>query len=352
MSTFGDIDRHLALLPADLVSALTRIHEARGRERLFSHKNPAGLEALRQIARVQSAEASNAIENIHAPRARIEALVADTTEPENRSEAEIAGYRYVLDQLHASAADIPFEPRYVQQLQGYLYRFTGDDDVGHFKRLDNTVEERHPDGTVVERFTPVAADLTPQAMDDLHRGFHEAWALGRYPELLLAAAYVLDFLVIHPFRDGNGRMSRLITLWLLYLSGHDVGRFVSVEKVIEASKDTYYEALAGSTVGWHEGEHDLVPWAGYFLGVLVATYDEFELRTEVASGRGSKRALVESFVRSSLSSRFTVADVRDAAPGVSDIYIRRVLDDLKKDGVIAPSGRGMAAFWTRLRDDF
>ncbi len=169
---------------------------------------------------------------------------------------------------------------------------------------------------------------------------------------MLVAAYVLDFLVIHPFRDGNGRMSRLITLWLLYLAGHDVGRFVSVEKIIEASKETYYEALAKSTVGWHDGEHDLTPWAGYFLGVLVATYGEFESRAEVASGRGSKRALVESFVRSSLSSRFTVADVRDAAPGVSDIYIRRVLDDLKKDGVIEPSGRGKAAFWTRLRDDF
>jgi Fic family protein len=189
-------------------------------------------------------------------------------------------------------------------------------------------------------------------MDDLHRGFNVARERGRYPELLLAAAYVLDFLVIHPFRDGNGRMSRLVTLWLLYLVGHDVGRFVSVEKVIEVSKETYYEALARSTVGWHQGEHDLMPWASYFLGVLVAVYDEFESRTTVASGRGSKRALVENFVRSSISNRFTVADVRDAAPGVSDIYIRRVLDDLKKDGVIEPSGRGKAAFWTRLRDDF
>jgi len=352
VSTFADIDRHLALLPADLVSMLTRIHEARGREQLFSHQNPEGLEALRLIARVQSAEASNAIENVHAPRARIEALVADTTEPQNRSEAEIAGYRYVLDQLHASAADIPFEPRYVEQLHGYLYRFTGDDDAGQFKRLDNTVEEQHADGLVVERFTPVAADLTPQAMDDLHRGFHRAREQGRYPELLLAAGYVLDFLVIHPFRDGNGRMSRLITLWLLYLAGHDVGRFVSVEKFIEASKETYYEALAKSTVGWHEGDHDLIPWASYLLGVLVAVYNEFESRTEVTSGRGSKRALVENFIRSSISTKFTVADVRDAAPGVSDIYIRRVLDDLKKDGVIEPSGRGKAAFWTRLRDNF
>lgn len=310
------------------------------------------MEVLRQIALVQSAEASNAIENIRAPRARIEALVADTTEPENRSEAEIAGYRYVLDQLHASAIDIPFEPRYVEQLHGYLYRFTGDRDAGRFKRLDNTAEERHSDGSVVERFTPVSAELSPGAMDDLHRGFRTASNQGTYPELLLVAAYVLDFLVIHPFRDGNGRMSRLITLWLLYLAGHDVGRFVSVEKVIEASKETYYEALAKSTAGWHEGEHDLIPWASYFLGVLVATYDEFESRTDVASGRGSKRALVESFVRSSVSSRFTVAEVRDAAPGVSDIYIRRVLDDLKKDGVIEPSGRGKSAFWTRLRDDF
>jgi Fic family protein len=259
VSTFLDIDRHLALLPANLVSTLTRVHEARGREQLFSRQNPDRLEVLRQIALVQSAEASNAIENIRAPRARIEALVADTTEPENRPEAEIAGYRYVLDQLHASAVDIPFEPRYVEQLHGYLYRFTGDRDAGRFKLLDNRVEEHHPDGSVVERFTPVSAELTPGAMDDLHRGFHAASNEGRYPDLLLVAAYVLDFLVIHPFRDGNGRMSRLITLWLLYLAGHDVGRFVSVEKIIETSKETYYDALAKSTAGWHEGEHDLIP---------------------------------------------------------------------------------------------
>ncbi len=350
MGTFQNIDRHLSLLPSDLVSTLTRVHEARGREQLFSHQNPEGLDVLRRIALIQSAEASNAIEDIRAPRDRIEALVADTAEPENRSEAEIAGYRYVLDQLHASAREIPFEPRYVEQLHGYLYRFTGDRDAGHFKRLDNTVEERHPDGTVVSRFTPVSAERTPQAMDDLHRGFHAAQ--GSYPDLLLAAAYVLDFLVIHPFRDGNGRMSRLITLWLLYLGGHDVGRFISVEKVIEASKETYYGALAKSTVGWHDDEHDLMPWASYFLGVLAAVYDEFESRTEVATSRGNKRVLVESFVRSSLSPRFTVGDVRDAAPGVSDVYIRRVLNDLKKEGAIEPSGRGAAAFWTRLRDDF
>jgi Fic family protein len=350
VSTFRDIDRHLSLLPANLVSTLTRVHEARGREQLFSGQHPEGLDVLRKVALIQSAEASNAIEDIRAPRARIEALVAEATEPENRSEAEIAGYRYVLGQLHVSAPDIPFEPRYVKQMHGYLYRFTGDRDAGHFKRLDNTVEERHPDGTLVHRFTPVSADRTPQAMNDLHRGFHAAQ--GRYPELLLAAAYVLDFLVIHPFRDGNGRMARLITLWLLYLSGHDVGRFISVEKVIETSKETYYDALARSTVGWHESEHDLMPWAGYFLGVLVAVYDEFESRTAVTTSRGSKRALVEGFVRSSMSSRFTVADVREGAPGVSDIYIRRVLDDLKKDGVIEPSGRGAAAFWTRLREDF
>ena len=283
------------------MQALLAIAEARGREEVFRRQNPGGLETLRGVALIQSAEASNAIENIHAPRERIEALVAETTTPENRSEQEIAGYRLVLDQIHSNGASIPFEPRYVEQLHGYLARFTGDRTAGHWKRLDNVVEERHPDGAVVVRFQPVSADETPDAMNRLHAGFARAMQESKYASLLLAAAYVLDFLVIHPFRDGNGRMARLITLWLLYICGHEVGRYISIEKLIEQSKETYYESLARSTVGWHEDAHDLGPWTDYFLGIINAAYREFESRTGLVSGRGSKRALITTFIRSSLS---------------------------------------------------
>jgi Fic family protein len=352
VGSFKNLDRHFGALPPARVQALLAIAEARGREEVFRRQNPAGLETLRGVALIQSAEASNAIENIHAPRERIEALVADTTTPENRSEQEIAGYRFVLDQIHANGANIPFEPRYVEQLHGYLARFTGDRTAGRWKGLDNVVEDHRPDGTVVVRFQPVSADDTPKAMEDLHAGFAHAMKEGRYAPLLLAAAYGLDFVVIHPFRDGNGRMARLITLWLLYICGHEVGRYISIEKLIEETKETYYEALGRSTVGWHEDQHDLGPWTDYFLGVINAAYREFESRTGLFNGRGSKRALITTFVRSSLSDEFSIAELRDACPGVSDVYLSKVLGQLKADGVIEPIGRGRSARWRRLRQDF
>jgi Fic family protein len=352
VTSFADLDRHFGALPPARVQSLMSIAEARGREQAFRRQNPAGLETLREVAVIQSTEASNAIENIHAPRERIEALVADKTSPQNRSEQEIAGYRFVVDQIHANGANIPFEPRYVEQLHGYLYRFTGDTTAGEWKRLDNKVEERHSDGLIVERFQPLSADATPQAMEALHAGFARALQQGSYPALLLSAAYVLDFLVIHPFRDGNGRMARLISLWLLYISGHEVGRYISIEKLIEETKETYYEALQRSTAGWHEDQHDLGPWTDYFLGVLIAAYKAFENRTALVNGRGSKRALITAFVRSSLADEFAIAQVRDASPGVSDAYLSKVLGELKEDAVIEPIGRGRGARWRRLRRDF
>jgi Fic family protein len=253
---------------------------------------------------------------------------------------------------HANGADIPFEPRFVLQLHGGLARFTGDTTAGKWKGIDNAVEEHHPDGSIVVRFRPVSARETPAAMDDLHAGFARAMQGRVHSSLLLSAAYVLDFLVVHPFRDGNGRMSRLITLWLLYICGHEVGRYISVEKLIEESKETYYEALARSTTGWHDGEHDLGPWTDYFLGIIIAAYDAFESRTTLVNGRGSKRALITAFIRSSLADEFAVAQIRDAAPGVSDAYISKVLGELKEAEIIEPIGRGRGARWRRLQRDF
>jgi len=318
---------------------------------VFRRQRPAGLETLRAVALIQSAEASNAIENIRAPRKRIEALMADTTTPQTRSEQEIAGYRHVLDQIHANGVNIPFEPRFVEQLHGYMARFTGDRTAGKWKGLDNRVEEHRPDGTVVERFRPVSAADTPQAMEHLHAGFTRALHETQHAPLLLAAAYVLDFLVIHPFRDGNGRVARLCTVWLLYICGHEVGRYISIEKLIEESRETYYEALQRSTAGWHDDAHDVGPWIDYFLGVVIAAYRAFESRTGLVGGRGSKRELITTFIRSSLSDEFTMAEIRDASPGVSDAYRSKVLAELKANGLIEAVGRGRGARWRRLERD-
>jgi Fic family protein len=351
VSSFHALDRHFGALPPATVSALTTIGEAKGRADLYRQQNPSGLETLRQVALIQSTEASNAIENIHAPLPRIEELVAEKTTPQDRSEQEIAGYRDVLAIVHANGAAIPFEPRYVMQLHGNMHRYVGTRDAGRWKTVDNAVEEALPDGTKAVRFVPVAALLTPQTMDDLHAACRRALSDGTYSPLLLTAAYVLDFTVIHPFRDGNGRMSRLITLWLLYVAGHDVGRYISLEKLIDDSKETYYEALRSSTLGWHEGAHDLAPWTGYFLGILLAAYRELESRSGVLAGRGSKRKLIEAFIDSLMVDEFTIADVREAAPGVSDGYISRVLGGLKNQGRIESLGTGRAARWRRLASD-
>jgi Fic family protein len=280
---------------------------------------------------------------------RIEALVAEKTAPENRSEQEIAGYRDVLAMIHANGADIPFEPKYVMQLHGTMHRYVGTRDAGKWKTVDSTVTEKLSDASTAVRFVPVKAMLTAQAMDDLHAGFSNALSEDVYSPLLLAAGYVLDFTVIHPFRDGNGRMSRLITLWLLYVAGLDVGRYISLEKLIDDSKETYYEALAASTENWHLGTHDLAPFTSCLLGIILAAYGEFESRTAtISAGRGSKKALITTFIDSLMADEFTVADVRKAAPGVTDGYINKVLAALQNQGRIRSLGRGRSARWRRL----
>jgi Fic family protein len=301
---------------------------------------------------VQSVEASNAIEDITAPPKRIRELVEDKTTPRNRSEAEIAGYRSVLDLIHSNAEGIPFKANVLLQLHRDLYQFTGIR-AGEWKGLDNEVEEELPDGTKRVRFKPLSAFETPPAMDELHERFTEAWELDTYHRLLLTGAYIFDFTVIHPFNDGNGRMSRLLTLLLLYHGGYEVGRFVSLEKLIDKTKESYYDALAASTERWHEGEHDLVPWLSYFLGIIVAGHAQFEERVGLlAAGRGAKVRAIKSFIRSRTSATLKVEDVRQAVPGVSDVYIREVLRKLRDQGVLRQNGRGPLAEWERVHTNF
>jgi Fic family protein len=352
VQSFRNLEQHIGALPPEVINELVAVSEARGRQEASMRQHPNDLESLRQVALIQSAESSNAIEDIHAPRKRIEALVADKTTPQNRSEAEIAGYRFVLDTIHGNAVNMPLEPKYVEQLHGYMARFTGDSTAGKWKTIDNHVEERRPDGTVRVRFQPVDANGVEAAMTELHDRLNAELRARTYNHLLLTAAYVFDFLMIHPFRDGNGRMSRLMTLWLLYIGDFQVGRYISLEKVIEDSKETYYDALAKSTSGWHEGTHDLQPWLQYFLGIVIAAYKEFEERTSILGGRGSKRARIERFIKTSLSDEFTVSDLRNASPGASDSYITRILIDLKEQGVIERIGAGRGSRWRRLRVDF
>ncbi len=351
MHTFRTLDRQIGMVPGPTTVVLRAIDQSQGSEHAFSLQHPEALRTLIQIARIQSVESSNAIEDVTAPHPRLLALVNDTTTPANRSEAEIAGYRAVLDTIHASALQIPFKPGVVEQLHRDLYQFTGVP-AGHWKTVENSIEEVLPDGTRFVRSRTLSAIETPGAMDELHDRFDRAMRSGQYHPLLLAGCYVFDFLAIHPFLDGNGRMGRLLTLLLLYQAGYEVGRYISLERLVQDSSDTYYEALQAAGIGWHTGEHDIKPWLAYFLGIVAAAYKEFESRVGAVAGRGSKREAIRQFVRQSIADEFTVADVRRAAPAASQSHISKTLAKMRDEGLIEPIGAGKSARWRRIRSDF
>lgn len=346
MRSLAPTDLERQLPTHRLLRSVATVHDFRGREELFRQQSPEVLETLRRSAVVSSVEASNRIEGIVAAPERIRRLVGKSTEPRTRSEQEIAGYRDVLDTIHASWNEIPATPGTVLQLHRDLFRFTPQP-AGRWKTVDNQIVERDADGTVRLRFQPTPAWQTPEAMESLHRLLDEALARGEYEPLLVIAAYVLDFLCIHPFLDGNGRMARLLTLLLLYKAGFGVGRFVSLEQIVDDSRVSYYEALAASSTGWNDGTHSLLPWWQYFLGILLDAYRTFERRVgETRAPRGAKGERVRQAV-DRLPARFRFADLVEAAPGVSQATIRRVLVELRREGVVECLGTGRGAEWEK-----
>jgi Fic family protein len=330
------------------LSAVRTIGEFKGRQDLY-RQFPAMLESLRTIAVIQSTEASNRIEGVVAPPERIRELVEHKTPPQSRSEGEIAGYRDVLATIHANALNITLTPNVVLQLHRDLYAYVPSEG-GHWKPADNDIVEFLADGTPSVRFKPVPAHLTPDAVRMLTERFGEVRGEAAIEPLVGMAAFVLDFLCIHPFLDGNGRMARLLTLLLLYQSGYEVGRYVSLEKTVENSKETYYESLLRSSQGWHEGRHDISPWLEYFLGVLIASYRELESRVgSFSHARGAKRELVVDCVRR-LPPTFRISELINACPGIARPTVNRVLAELKQAGDLDCSGRGRCAEWHKLRE--
>jgi Fic family protein len=352
MQTFRDLDKHLGMVPARSAAALAEASAGRGREEAFRRQNPQVLAGLMEVALIQSSASSNAIEQITAAPGRVTELVQDKTTPENRSEEEISGYRKVLDTIHSSAEHIPLKTSVILQLHRDIYAFSPIPG-GHFKNTQNEVARFDQQGRkLAVIFEGVSPFETPAAMDELHERFAKSIKSGSHAALLLAGAYVFDFLMIHPFNDGNGRMSRLLTLLILYHCGHEVGRFISLEKLVEESKETYYESLEKSTAGWDRGEHDIWPWLNYFLGIINAAYTEFEARAgDLMSGRGSKAMRIKLYVRSSASDVFTFDEVQQALPDISADHIRSELRKLRDAGVVESPGRGRRD-WRRLSTAF
>ncbi|MDH3217501.1 MAG: Fic family protein [Candidatus Krumholzibacteria bacterium] len=333
-------------LSTSQASTLKKIGEFQGKQALFARQTPEILQSLKQLAQVESSESSNRIEGVTAPPHRVKALVLDATKPQNRSEQEIAGYRDALELIHESAEYMAFSIPTVRQMHSLMYRYLPDE-AGQWKHKDNEIVEIHPDGTRDIRFVPVLAAETAESMETFVRNYARAIDQEHIEPLVVIPLTILDFLCVHPFRDGNGRVSRLVTLLLLYHFDYQVGRYISLERIVEESKTTYYEALKRSSQRWHEGEHDPYPWMNYFWGVLLRAYREFEQRVgEIRTTKISKTEQIRMAVDRRVGP-FAISDIERECPHISRDMIKLVLRDLRDQGVIVGQGKGRGAKWIR-----
>jgi Fic family protein len=327
-------------------TTLKKIGEYKGKQALFARQTPEILQTLRQLAKVESSESSNRIEGVVAPHHRVKALVLESTRPENRSEQEIAGYRDALSLIHDSAEYMALSISTIQQMHSMIYSYLPDEG-GKWKRKDNEIVDIMPDGTRKLRFEPVSASETPETMETFVQNYARAIDHENIEPLIVIPLTILDFLCVHPFGDGNGRVSRLITLLTLYHFDYHVGRYISVERIIEESKETYYETLKQSSQKWHEGGHDPYPWLNYFWGVLLRAYNEFEERVgEIRTTKISKTEQIRMAVERRIGP-FAISDIESECPHISRDMIKLVLRDLRDQGVIVVQGKGRGAKWVR-----
>lgn len=334
-------------LPMNIIRMLTLINEYKGKQDLYKKQSPQILNTLKEVAVVQSAESSNRIEGIYTSNKRLREIMDNKVEPRDRSESEIAGYRDVLNTVHSAFDAIPVKSAVLLQLHRDLYKFSSAKG-GNYKNTDNIIEEILPDGSRFIRFKPVDAFNTPSYMESLCKEYRKEIAKEEVDPLVLIAAFILDFLCIHPFNDGNGRMSRLLTLLLLYQSGFEVGRFISLEKIIEDSKETYYEALNKSSMLWHEGKNNFQIWLEYFLGIVIKAYKELEERVGcIENTKGSKSERIELAIEGKLG-YFTKSEIRNMCPDVAEATINRVFDKLKNEEKIESVGKGRNTKWKKI----
>ena len=328
------------LLTPEIVTMLSQIHEFKGEQNLFIEAKSDTLTQLVEIAKIQSTEASNKIEGIFTSDERLKKLVTNKTTPRSRNEQEIAGYRDVLSTIHDSYEFIPVRPSIILQLHRDLYKFSGKSIGGAYKNADNVIAEEDNEGNRFIRFQPIPAWETPNAIEALCNAFDDAIARNEADPLLIIPMFILDFLCIHPFNDGNGRMSRLLTLLLLYRAGYIVGKYISIEKVIETSKDTYYEALQSSSQGWHEEENDYAHFVRYMLGVILSAYRDFSSRVRALTTSGiSKPDRIREIIKDTLG-KITKTEIMQKCPDISQVTVQRTLNDLIKNGDIIKIGGG------------
>jgi len=330
-----------------LLMTTRALGEFKGSQGLYQEQSPEVLETLRRIAMVQSVESSNRIEGVTIAPSRLQAIMAQKTTPQDRPEGEVAGYRDVLAEIHTNASRMEVSPQLILGFHRQMYAHTAEK-AGRWKEKDNAIIETLPEGRQVVRFRPVSAVATPEFIDKLCRLYHRMMDKPEAEPLLLIASFVFDFECIHPFWDGNGRIGRLLTNLLLHHAGYEVVRYISLERIIEQTKETYYEVLLKCSHDWHKAEHNLQPWWEYFTGTLIAAYKEFEDRVgSITSAKGAKRELVHQVI-SRLHSPFKFSELLRACPGVSYPTLKRSLADLKRQRKVRCLGKGRDAEWERI----
>ena len=333
---------------SEILSLVAKIHEYKGKQDLYIRQKPAELDRLTEIAKIQSVESSNKIEGIITTAARIKQLVQEKTTPKNRDEKEIAGYRDVLNTIHESYEYIPVRPNYILQLHRDMLTKAGLTFSGQFKNVSNYIQETLPDGANVVRFKPLEPYETPEAIEAICESYNRTIAMEKADSLLVIPVFILDFLCIHPFNDGNGRMSRLLTLLLLYQNGYHVGKYISIEKEIENNKDAYYDALQESDADWQEGANDPVPFIRYMLRTILACYIEFENRVQYVSSEKKSTAydIVKAFVNNKLG-KFTAAEVIASCPAVGRSAILSAIKRLVEEEYVIRNGNAKNTFYVK-----
>lgn len=333
---------------SEMLGLIAAIYKAAGKQEMSLKQRPEALEKLVEIAKIQSTEASNAIEGIVTTNTRLRQLVEEKTAPRNRDEQEITGYRDVLNVIHENFDAIPITRNMILQLHKMLYSHMYNPMAGRTKSVQNYISATYPDGHVETLFTPLAPYETPEALDRICEEYNRVIGNMEVEPLIVIPVFIHDFLCIHPFNDGNGRMSRLLTTLLLYRNGFHVGKYISLEAKIARNKDLYYDALGRAQNGWHDGQEDAVPFIKYLLGTILAAYKDFEDRFALVE---TKLPALETVRRATMNKigRFTKQEIRELCPALSTSSIEGALRKLVADGELKREGTGKNICYYRLR---
>jgi len=332
---------------SEILGYVAKINEHKGRQELYLKQKPAILNKLVDIAKIQSTESSNQIEGIITTSARMKKLLTDKTTPQNRDEEEIMGYRDVLNTIHKNYEYMPIRPSLILQLHRDLYSYSQKGIGGRYKNSQNFVIKTDSEQMEKIRFTPLPPYETADAIESICESFNIAIDADIIDSLVIIPIFIFDFLCIHPFSDGNGRMSRLLTTLLFYRSGYVVGKYISIESKIEKTKARYYNILEQCGVGWHDGENDPVPFIKYILGIILAAYRDFENRFEITD----EKILAIDQVRNAIDKKigkFTKGDIMEVTPSISESSVRSSLKKLVDEGYIKRHGENKNTFYTRV----